>query len=173
MYCSFTNHHTTHYHEHAKNKWQPKRVMWITATRRRPMTRFLHACGSVRGAQACGRVGGRVSGCASVRVCVWGGGEGGGAQHLSSCFLRYCVVALACELKSLGNAIGNGNGQGVAAGVGVGAGLGWGGAGLGWGGAGLVLGWCWVGVELGGVGPGLGLVEDVGLGLGRGLGETS
>ena len=53
------------------------------------------------------------------------------------------------------------------------AGLGWSGAGLGWGGAGLVLGWCWVGVELGGVGPGLGLVEDVGLGLGRGLGETS
>ena len=26
--------------------WQPKRAMWITATRRRPMTRFLHACGS-------------------------------------------------------------------------------------------------------------------------------
>ena len=117
----FQHTHKTQQNEHAKNKWQPKRVMWITATRRRPMTRFLHACGSVRGAQACGRVGGRVSGCASVRVCVWGGGEGGGAQHLSSCFLRYCIVALLCELKSLGNAIGNGNGQGVAAGLGVGA----------------------------------------------------
>jgi hypothetical protein len=60
-------------------KWQPKRAMWITATRHRPITRFLHACGSVSGQMRrwpCGRVGVRVcmhvcGWCASVRVCEY------------------------------------------------------------------------------------------------------
>ena len=47
--------------------WQPKRAMWITATRRRPMTRFLHACGS-KWSDAYVAV--WASGCACVRACV-------------------------------------------------------------------------------------------------------
>ena len=90
-HCAFNTRAKPNKMSMQKNKWQPKRVMWITATRRRPMTRFLHACGSVRGQMRrwpCGRVGVLacvrvVCKCAGVRVC--------GKSHCHG--VRWCVCA--------------------------------------------------------------------------------
>jgi hypothetical protein len=77
-------------------KWQPKRAMWITTTRHRPMTRFLHACGSVSGQMRrwpCGRLGARVcvhvcGWCASVRVC--------GCASMRKKSLSRCALVRVC-----------------------------------------------------------------------------